>query len=164
VLFFIFIEIEIMLINCINYFFIIIIYHIYKNGNNLITQGYNKFVQVGRVARINYGPQEGKIVTIVDVLNDKRVLVDGEDIARQLIPVRRLQLTSQVINVGRGARTGKLRKIIAKENVAKKFAESQLGRSFARQQRRQNLTDFERYKVLVLRRKLSKLTRAKPKK
>jgi large subunit ribosomal protein L14e len=121
-------------------------------------------VQVGRVARINYGPQEGKIVTIVDVLNDKRVLVDGEDIARQLIPVRRLQLTSQVINVGRGARTGKLRKIIAKENVAKKFAESQLGRSFARQQRRQNLTDFERYKVLVLRRKLSKLTRAKPKK
>ena len=121
-------------------------------------------MQVGRVARINYGPQEGKLVTIVDVLNDKRVLVDGEAVSRQLIPVRRLQLTAQVVKIGRGARTGKLRKIIAKENVAKKFSESQLGKSFAKQQRRQNLTDFERYKVLVLRRKLSKLTRAKPKK
>jgi large subunit ribosomal protein L14e len=39
--------------------------------------GYNKFVQVGRVIRINYGPLEGKIATIVDIVSDKRVLVDG---------------------------------------------------------------------------------------
>jgi len=126
--------------------------------------GYNKFIQVGRVARINYGPLEGKLATIVDILNDKRVLVDGTDIQRQIIPVRRLQLTSQVVKIGRGARTGKLRTIISKENVAKKFEQSPIGKSFARQQRRLSLTDFERHKVLVLRRKLSKLTRAKPKK
>lgn len=119
---------------------------------------------MGRVARINYGPLEGKLATIVDILNDKRVLIDGEDIQRQVIPIRRLQLTRQVVKVGRGARTGKLRAIISKENVAKKFSESSLGRSFAKQQRRQTLTDFERYKVLVLRRKLAKLTRSKPKK
>jgi large subunit ribosomal protein L14e len=100
----------------------------------------------------------------VDILNDKRVLVDGEGIQRQVIPIRRLQLTRQVVKIGRGARTGKLRTAIAKENVAKKFAESSLGKSFAKQQRRQNLTDFERYKVLVLRRKLAKLTRARPSK
>lgn len=126
--------------------------------------GYNKFIQVGRVARINYGPLEGKLATIVDIINDKRVLVDGQDIQRQVIPIRRLQLTSQVVKIGRGARTGKLRAAISKDNVAKKYAESTVGKSFARQQRRQNLTDFERYKVLVLRRKLSKLTRAKPSK
>jgi len=126
--------------------------------------GYNKFIQVGRVARINYGPLEGKLATIVDIINDKRVLVDGQDIQRQVIPIRRLQLTSQVVKIGRGARTGKLRAAISKDNVAKKYAESTVGKSFARQQRRQNLTDFERYKVLVLRRKLAKLTRAKPSK
>jgi len=126
--------------------------------------GYNKFIQIGRVARINYGPLEGKLATIVDILNDKRVLVDGTDIQRQIIPVRRLQLTSQVVKIGRGSKTGKLRKAISKENVAKKFGESTLGKAFARQQRRLHLTDFERYKVLVLRRKLAKLTRAKPKK
>ena len=121
-------------------------------------------MEVGRVARINYGPLEGKLATIVDIINDKRVLVDGEGIQRQVIPIRRLQLTSQVVKIGRGARTGKLRAIISKEGVAKKFASSNLGKAFAQQQRRQNLTDFERYKVLVLRRKLAKLTRAKPKK
>jgi len=100
----------------------------------------------------------------VDILNDKRVLIDGEGIQRQVIPIKRLQLTRQVLKIGRGARTGKVRTIISKENVAKKFADSSLGKSFAKQQRRQNLTDFERYKVLVLRRKLSKLNRARPNK
>jgi large subunit ribosomal protein L14e len=57
---------------------------------------------------------EGRLVTIVDILNDKRVLVDGENIQRQLIPVRRLQLTKQVLKIGRGVRTGKLTKLIAK--------------------------------------------------
>jgi large subunit ribosomal protein L14e len=34
-------------------------------------------VEVGRVARINYGPEAGKLATIVDILSDKRVLIDG---------------------------------------------------------------------------------------
>ncbi len=124
--------------------------------------GYNKFVQVGRVARINYGPQEGKLATIVDIVSDKRVLVDGEDISRQVIPIARLQLTSQVVKLGRGARTGAVRKIIAKEQVAQTFSKSTLGRHYSSQQKRENLTDFERFKVVVLRRRLSKLLRAKP--
>lgn len=123
--------------------------------------GYNKFVQVGRVARINYGPLEGKLATIVDIVTDKRVLVDGEGIQRQVIPISRLQLTRQVLKLGRGARTGAVRKIIAKENVAQTFAKTTLGKHYANQQRRENLTDFERFKVLVLRRRLSKLLRAK---
>ena len=123
--------------------------------------GYNKFVQVGRVARINYGPQEGKLATIVDIVSDKRVLVDVEGISRQVIPVARLQLTKQVLKVGRGARTGAVRKLISKEQVAKKFAESTLGKHYTSQEKRQNLTDFERFKVLVLRRRLSKLLRSK---
>ena len=124
--------------------------------------GYSKFVQVGRVARINYGPLEGKLATIVDIVSDKRVLVDGTDIQRQVIPVARLQLTRQVVKVGRGARTGALRKIIAKEQVAQKFSQSTLGKHYASQTRRENLNDFERFKVIVLRRRLSKLLRAKP--
>lgn len=123
--------------------------------------GYNKFVQVGRVARINYGPLEGKLATIVDIITDKRVLVDGQDIQRQVIPVARLQLTRQVIKIGRGARTGALRRIITKEQVAQKFAQTTLGKHYANQERRENLTDFERFKVLVLRRRLSKLLRSK---
>ncbi len=126
--------------------------------------GYNKFVQVGRVARVNYGPLEGKLATIVDIVSDKRVLIDGENIQRQVIPITRLQLTKQVVKVGRGARTSSVRKIISKENVSQTYAKSTIGQHYARQERRQNLTDFERFKVLVLRRRLSKLLRAKPSK
>ena len=85
-------------------------------------QLYNKFVEIGKVARINYGPLEGKLATIVDVLNDKRVLVDGEDIQRQVIPIRRLQLTKINTKVLRGAKSGKVKQILKKEKVATKFA------------------------------------------
>ena len=116
------------------------------------------------MARINHGPLEGKLATIVDILNDKRVLVDGEDIKRQVIPIRRLQITKLNSKVLRGAKSGKVKAILKKEGVAKKFANSSIGKAFAAQKRRQELTDFERFKVLALRRKLSKLSRAKPKK
>jgi large subunit ribosomal protein L14e len=121
-------------------------------------------VQIGRVVRINYGPLTGKLATIVDIVNDKRVLIDGEGIPRSVIPITRLQLSKQVLKVGRGITTGKLRKAIAKENVQKNFEASSLGRSYASQARREQLNDFERFKVLVLRRKLSKLLRARPEK
>lgn len=85
-------------------------------------QLYNKFVEIGKVARINYGPLEGKLATIVDVLNDKRVLVDGEDIQRQVIPICRLQLTKINTKVLRGAKSGKVKQILKKEKVATKFA------------------------------------------
>lgn len=131
------------------------------NGTSSTIQGYQRFVEVGRVVRVNYGTLAGKLATIVDVISDKRVLIDGEGIQRQVIPVRRLQLTNQNVKVLRGAKSGKVKKIIKAEKVAEKFANSSLGKAFAAQTRRQSLTDFERYKVLVLRRKLSKLTKAK---
>lgn len=88
-------------------------------------------------------------------------MIDGAGIQRQVIPVRRLQLTKQVLKVGRGVTSGKLNKVITKENVQKTFDESPLGKGYARQTRRQQLTDFERYKALVLKRKLGKLLRAR---
>lgn len=127
----------------------------------LFTQGYNRFVEVGRVVRVNYGPSYGQLATIVDVISDKRVLIDGENIQRQAIPIRRLQLLSNKVGVLRGTRSGKVKSILKKEGIQKKYNESSLGRAYAAQVRRENLTDFERFKVLVLRRKLSKLTRAK---
>lgn len=101
-----------------------------------MTQGYQKFIEVGRVARVSYGQQEGKLATIVDILSDKRVLVDGEDIPRQVIPIKRLQLTKQIVKIGRGIRSGKLKQAVKSAGVSKKFAESSIGKSFAKQLRR----------------------------
>ena len=69
-----------------------------------------------------------------------------------------------MLKVGRGIRTGKLRKQIAKDNVQENFNKSTTGQHYARQARRAQLNDFDRFKVLSLRRNLAKLLRAKPKK
>jgi large subunit ribosomal protein L14e len=77
-------------------------------------KGHSRFVEIGRLARINFGPLEGKLATIVDIINDKRVLIDGEGITRQIIPIRRLHLIKNVLKVGRGIRSGKLKALLAK--------------------------------------------------
>lgn len=121
-------------------------------------QTFTKFVEVGRVARVNYGQQEGSLAVIVDVVNENRVLVDGEGIARQVIPIKRLQLTKLKVPVGHGARTGVVRKIIAKEGIAKKWAESATGKAIANRARRAQLNDFERSKAMVLRKRVPAFT------
>ena len=41
------------------------------------TMPFKKFVEIGRVAYINAGPEAGKIAAIVNVIDQNRVLVDG---------------------------------------------------------------------------------------
>ena len=70
---------------------------------------YKKFIQPGRVAYINYGKDLGKVVIIVDIADERRVLVDGPTTSfpRVLYPVKRLTLTNlKVTGVLKGARTG----------------------------------------------------------
>ncbi|EFN65932.1 60S ribosomal protein L14, partial [Camponotus floridanus] len=38
---------------------------------------FQRFVQSGRVAYVGDGPHQGKLVTIVDIIDQNRVLVDG---------------------------------------------------------------------------------------
>lgn len=40
---------------------------------SIVVQVYSLFVEVGRVAFINYGPDAGKLVVIVDVVDQNRV-------------------------------------------------------------------------------------------
>jgi large subunit ribosomal protein L14e len=38
---------------------------------------FKKFVEIGRVAYVNSGPEAGKIAAIVNVIDQNRVLIDG---------------------------------------------------------------------------------------
>ena len=40
---------------------------------NLLLQSFKRFVEVGRVALINYGSDEGKLVVIVDIIDGNKV-------------------------------------------------------------------------------------------
>lgn len=111
-------------------------------------------MQVGRVARINFGPLEGKLAVIVDIINENRVLIDGQHIKRQIIPTRRLRLTGHVLSIGRGARTGAVKQVIEKEGLQAKWENSALGKKVQAQQRRANLNDFERFRATILRKRV----------
>lgn len=37
-------------------------------------QGFTRFVEIGRVVLVNYGPDEGKLAVILDVADNNKVL------------------------------------------------------------------------------------------
>ena len=62
---------------------------------------FTRFVEVGRVALITYGPDTGKLCTIVNIIDHNRVLVDGpENVTgchRHQISVKRIMLTDLTV-------------------------------------------------------------------
>lgn len=61
------------------------------------TMGFTRFVEIGRVGLISYGPDMGKLCTIVNVIDHNRVLVDGPEemtgVRRHELNLKRLMLT-----------------------------------------------------------------------
>eukprot|EP00500_Bicosoecida_sp_ms1_P002493 CAMPEP_0203806146 /NCGR_PEP_ID=MMETSP0115-20131106/33_1 /ASSEMBLY_ACC=CAM_ASM_000227 /TAXON_ID=33651 /ORGANISM="Bicosoecid sp, Strain ms1" /LENGTH=106 /DNA_ID=CAMNT_0050714803 /DNA_START=65 /DNA_END=382 /DNA_ORIENTATION=- len=86
---------------------------------------FQRFVEVGRVALVSYGPDEGKLCVIVDVVDQNRALVDGPisvtGVHRQTINFRSLALTPFTVKIGRNAREKSLKAAIAKAEVLPKW-------------------------------------------
>ena len=80
---------------------------------------------------INFGEDYGKVVVIVDIADQQRVLIDGEDFPRALYPIKRLTLTRLKLDIHRGARTGTLIKAIEAEELPKKWAETPVAKKAA---------------------------------
>ena len=92
---------------------------------------FKRFVEVGRVIIINYGPLTGKLAVIVDILTTTKVIVQGlkGGVKRQELSLRRVTLTDYKIDIKRGAKRAevlkaiedfKLEEIFKKSNFAKK--------------------------------------------
>ena len=69
---------------------------------------FKNFIEPGRVAYVNFGKDFGKVAVIVDILDSRRVLVDGPTTGfpRVQYPIRRLGLTNLKVKILKGARTG----------------------------------------------------------
>lgn len=137
-------------------------------------------VEVGRVVLFVTGPYTGKLAAIVEIIDHKRVcslegcqsfspwvltllqvLVDGPStkekasVPRHASPLGNIILTPLVIpNLPRAAGTGALKKVWEKEQVEKKWEASAWAQNRERRQKRRALTDFERFKVMRLRKQV----------
>ncbi|KAL0635779.1 hypothetical protein Q9L58_005312 [Maublancomyces gigas] len=114
-----------------------------------------RLVEVGRVVLMTDGRYSGNLATIVEIIDHKRVLVDGpisSAIARHASPLAHLILTPLVIkSLPRGARSGKVTKCWEAEGIESKWAESAWAKKIASKNRRRQLNDFDRFRVTVLR-------------
>jgi len=132
---------------------------------------YTRFVEPGRLALITYGPCAGKMCTVIDIVDQKRVVVDGPEsvtgVRRHMMPVKRLSLTDFSSKIPRGAREKTLKKALGAGEVMKKWSETAWAKKLAAKKVRAEMTDFDRFKLMVARKKRSaavKKTIKKPKK
>ena len=116
---------------------------------------FKRFVEVGRVIVVNYGPLTGKLAVIVDILTTTKVIIQGlkGGVRRQELSLRRVTLTDYKIDIKRGAKREEVFKAIEDYKLEEKFKKSNMAKKVALREKRANLTDFDRFKVMRLRQK-----------
>merc|ERR1712085_177388 len=106
---------------------------------------YTRFVEPGRLAVITYGPCSGKMCTIIDIVDQKRVVVDGPEsvtgVRRHMMPIKRLSLTDLKATIPRGAREKTLKLALQKDDIMKKWASTSWGKKVAAKAARANMSD-----------------------
>merc|ERR1712151_77023 len=113
----------------------------------------------GRAVYINYGPLAGRLAVIVEIINTSRVLIEGPccGVRRQEMSLRRVSLTDFVLDITRNIKSSELKKAVDAFGLKHKFNATPYGRKLQRSATRANLTDFDRFKVMVLRKRRAAL-------
>ena len=116
---------------------------------------FKRFVEVGRVIIVNYGPLTGKLAVIVDILTTTKVIIQGlkGGVRRQELSLRRVTLTDYKLDIKRGAKREEVFKAIEDFKLEEKLKKSSFAKKVALREKRANLTDFDRFKVMRLRQK-----------
>ncbi|KAG9397040.1 putative 60S ribosomal protein L14 [Carpediemonas membranifera] len=118
---------------------------------------FKRFVQVGRLCVVNYGAEVGKLCVIVDIVDASRVIVDGPTTGfeRKVMSLKALSLTKVTADVSRGIRQKKLAAALEEQKVIEKFNESTWGQKKLAAAKRASLNDFDRFKVMLLKKERS---------
>ena len=129
--------------------------------------GFTRYAEVGRVVLVNYGKDEGKLATIIDIVDGNKCLIDGPadltGVDRQLIPFSRLSLTDLTVKIHRNARAKTLKAAWTAGETQSKWDESSWAKKLAAKSKRASLSDFDRFKVMVAKKQKSAIIAKKVK-
>lgn len=117
-------------------------------------------VQIGRVVYINYGSESQKLAVVRDFINTKKIIIDtpNGEVKRQVISIKRVEPTRYLLKgFSKDSDIASFKDQFGK--ASELFFKSGRGKAIKKQQLRKNLSDFDRFKVMVLRRRLSKAIR-----
>ncbi|KAB0394125.1 hypothetical protein E2I00_017455 [Balaenoptera physalus] len=114
---------------------------------------FRRFVEVGRVAYVSFGPHAGRLVAIVDVIDQNRALVDGPctQVRRQAMPFKCMQLTDFILKFPHSARQKYVREAWEKADINAKWAATRWAKKIEAREKKAKMTDFDRYKVMKAR-------------
>ncbi|XP_051166555.1 60S ribosomal protein L14 [Leptopilina boulardi] len=112
-------------------------------------KGFQRFVETGRIAYVNNGPEKGKLVAIVDVIDQNRVLIDGPmyKIGRTQMRLSDLHLTKLKLKMPRTGSTRVVRKAWTDAKVGEKWAATMWAKKVEAKKKRAALSDFDRFKL-----------------
>lgn len=122
------------------------------SSNSTVKNSNWRLVEVGRVVLIKKGQSAGKLAAIVEIIDQKKALIDGPEtgVPRQAVNLGHVVLTPFTFDLPRGARTSIVSKKWAAAQVSDKWAASSWAKKIAQRERRLALSDFERFQVMVL--------------
>ena len=114
---------------------------------------FKRYVEVGRVVLINFGPDAGKLATIIDVVDQNKCMVDGPEeitgVARQVISYKSIALTDLTVKVQRSARAKTLVKAWEAGETLATWEKSSWAKKLSAKKKRAGLGDFDRFKAMV---------------
>merc|ERR1712032_1527180 len=130
-----------------------------QSGDNTIyiaiTMVFTRHVEVGRVILITYGPDTGKLATIIDIVDQNKCLIDGPveitGVHRQVVSFKRLTLTNFKLNIQVNARSNSLKKAWKQDDIETKWQNTNLAKKMTAKMKKDNLTDFQRFQIMEVR-------------
>ena len=154
----------IILLNAISYINTYLPFHLTPYRNKMV---FKRYVEVGRVVIINYGPDAGKLATIIDVVDQNKCLIDGPanltGVTRQVIPYGRIALTDLTVKISRNARQKTLTAAWTEAEIQAKWDATSWAKKLVAKKKRATLSDFGRFKVMVARKQKSSIIAKKMK-
>merc|ERR1712076_214414 len=108
---------------------------------------YSQHIEIGGVV---FSEKAKKPAAIVNVISLNRLLVDDGNCGRFEVSAKNIRLTPLKVKISWGARPGTVKKAWAAANMTETYAGTDMAKAAATKQRRANLTDFERYKLMRL--------------
>jgi len=122
---------------------------------------FTRYVEIGRVVLINYGPETGKLATIIDIVDQNKCLIDGPvnltGVTRQMISFKRIALTDLKADICRNARQKTLTKAWVDGKIEEKWESTSWAKKLSAKKKRAKLTDFGRFKVMVAKKERSEI-------
>nr|XP_058919042.1 large ribosomal subunit protein eL14-like [Kogia breviceps] len=127
---------------------------------------FRRFVEVGWVAYVSFGPHAGRLVAIVDVIDQNRALVDGPctQVRRQAMPFKCMRLTDFILKFPYSSWKKYVREAWEKADINAQRAATRWARKIEAREKKAKMTDFDRYKVMKARKMNNRLIKLEVKK